>query len=40
MIEVYGTDGFQFGMIMLAVGIACGFMIGWGVYKTFRTLPA
>ena len=34
---IYGTSGFQFGIIMLAVGVICGFMIGWGIHEHFMT---
>lgn len=34
-IEVFNT-AFQFGVIMLIVGLLAGFLIGWGLHRFFE----
>jgi hypothetical protein len=33
--SVYSFVGFQFGMVMMVIGIACGILMGWGIHKQF-----
>lgn len=40
MFDMYAYSGFQFGLVMLGFGIVAGIMIGWGIHKTFFTVPA
>ncbi len=33
--SVYSFVGFEFGMVMMVIGIACGILMGWGIHKQF-----
>jgi hypothetical protein len=33
--SIYSFVGFEFGMVMMVIGIACGILMGWGIHKQF-----
>jgi hypothetical protein len=33
--SVYSFVGFEFGMVMMVIGIVCGILMGWGIHKQF-----
>ena len=33
--SIYSFVGFEFGMVMMVIGIACGILMGWWIHKQF-----